>query len=61
VSADETLMMWKAYIPSKRARFRIKTFELCEAKSCYIWNSVIYIGQDTLLNKSLKMSHMDQK
>jgi hypothetical protein len=42
VSVDESLMMWKGhtswkvYIPSKRARFGIKSFELCEAKSGYV-------------------------
>jgi hypothetical protein len=39
VSVDESLMiwkgclLWKVYIPSKSARFSIKSFELCEAKS----------------------------
>jgi hypothetical protein len=42
VSVDESLMMWKGrlswkvYIPSKRARFGIKSSELCEAKSGYV-------------------------
>lgn len=31
---------WKQYIPTKRARFRIKLFQLCD--SGYIWNSIIY-------------------
>jgi hypothetical protein len=48
VSVDESLMMWmgrlswKVYIPSKRARFGIKSFELCEAKSGYVRNFIIY-------------------
>lgn len=60
VSADESLMMWKGclswnvYIPSKRARFDIKSFELCETKSGYVWNFIIYTGQDTVLDESLK-------
>jgi hypothetical protein len=39
VSVDEWLLMWKGslswkvYIPSKCAKFGIKSFELCEAKS----------------------------
>jgi hypothetical protein len=55
VSVDQSLMMWKAqlswkaYIPSKRARFRIKSFELCEAKSGYVWNFIIYVGRIPLL------------
>jgi hypothetical protein len=50
MSVDESLMMWKGhfswkvYIPSKCARFGIKSFELCEAKADYIWNIIIYIG-----------------
>jgi hypothetical protein len=47
-------LSWKLYIPSKRARFGIKSFQLCEAKSGYIWNFIIYIGQDTIFEKSLK-------
>jgi hypothetical protein len=34
----------KVYIPSKRARFGIKSFELCEAKSVYVRNYIIYTG-----------------
>jgi hypothetical protein len=50
VSVGESLMMWKgrlswkAHIPSKGASFGIKSFELCEAKSGYVWNLFIYIG-----------------
>jgi hypothetical protein len=46
-------MMWKVYIPSERDRFGIKSFELCEANSGYIWNFIIYIGQDTVFIESL--------
>jgi hypothetical protein len=66
--SDEWLMVWKGslswkvYIPSKSARFGIKTFELCEDKSGYIWNFVIYIGQDTVFENSIKeRSHRAQK
>jgi hypothetical protein len=31
------------YIPSKRVRSDIKSFELREAKSGYVWNFIIYI------------------
>jgi hypothetical protein len=60
MSVDESLMMWKGrlswkvYIPSERARFCIKSFELCEAKSSYVWNFNIYTGQDTVFDESLK-------
>jgi hypothetical protein len=57
VSVDESLMMWKGrlswkvYIPSKCARFGIKSFELCKAKSGCVWN-FIYNGQDTVFTES---------
>ena len=43
VSVDESLLLWKGrflfkqYIPSKRARFGIKFYELCESSSGYIY------------------------
>jgi hypothetical protein len=67
VSLDESLMMWqgrlswKVYIPSKQARFGIKSFDLCEAKSGYVWNCIIYTGQDTIFEKSLKISYVFRK
>jgi hypothetical protein len=60
VSVDESLMMWKrrlswkVYIPSKRAIFGVESFELCEAKSGYVWNVIIYVGQDTAFDDSLR-------
>jgi len=42
ISVDESLMLWKGqlgfrqYIPIKRARFGIKSYELCESGSGYI-------------------------
>jgi hypothetical protein len=50
----EGTLSWKVYIPSKRARFCIKSFEFCETKSGYVWNFIIYTGQDTVFGKSLK-------
>jgi hypothetical protein len=50
MSEDESLMMWtgclswKEYIPSRHARFGVKSFELSGAKSGYVWNFIIYIG-----------------
>ena len=57
VSIDESLIAhkgflgWKQYIPSKRARFGIKLFQLCESDSGYIWNSLIYTGKGTTFMK----------
>jgi hypothetical protein len=67
MSVGEFLMMWKGRlpwkvcIPSKHATFSIKSFELFEAKSDFIWNFIIYIGRDTTLYESLKMSYMAPK
>jgi hypothetical protein len=52
MSVDESLMMWKVYIPLKCARVGIKSFALCEAKSDYVWNFIIYTGQDTIFGVS---------
>ena len=56
VSVDESLMAYKGrlswiqYIASKRARFGIKFYMLCESSTGYIWNSVIYTGKGTKFN-----------
>ncbi|GBM15692.1 PiggyBac transposable element-derived protein 4 [Araneus ventricosus] len=52
VSVDESLLLYKGrlafkqYIPNKRSKFGIKFYQLCEARSGYIWNSLIYTGKD---------------
>ncbi|KAM5180744.1 piggyBac transposable element-derived protein 4-like [Mantella aurantiaca] len=56
ISIDESLMAYKGrlswiqYIASKRARFGIKSYMLCESSTGYIWNSVIYTGKGTKFN-----------
>ena len=53
VSIEESLLLWKGrlswkqYIPRKRSRFGLKSFVLAEAESSYIWNSILYSGNDT--------------
>lgn len=53
ISVDESLMgwkgrlSWKQYIPSKRKRFGIKFFILCESSTGYVYNFLIYTGTDT--------------
>ena len=53
VSIDESLLLWKGrlswkqYIPRKRSRFGLKSFVLAEAESGYMWNSILYSGNDT--------------
>jgi hypothetical protein len=39
-------------IPSKCARFGIKSFELCEAIFGSVWNVILYNGQDTVFTAS---------
>ena len=56
-SVDKALLLWKGrlswkeYIKTKQARFGMKTFVLAEASSGYIRNSIIYTGDDTLIDE----------
>nr|CAH7752478.1 unnamed protein product [Callosobruchus chinensis] len=53
ISIDESLLgwkgrlKWKQFIPSKRKRFGIKLFLLCESSTGYTYNFLIYTGADT--------------
>jgi len=40
-------LSWIQYIATKRSRFGIKFYTLCEAQTGYIWNSVLYTGKGT--------------
>ncbi|CAF1401911.1 unnamed protein product [Adineta ricciae] len=50
---DESLMLWrgrlmfKQYIPSKRHRFGVKLFILCDCKTRFILDFIIYTGSTT--------------
>lgn len=50
---DESLILWKGrlsfrqYIPSKRNRFGIKLFMLCDCKTRYLLDFFIYAGSQT--------------
>ncbi len=50
---DESLMKWKGrlafrqYIPTKRSRFRVKFFVLCDVLTGYVQDMVIYTGSTT--------------
>lgn len=60
IAIDESLMLWKGrlaikhYIPMKRVRFGLKSYELCESSSgyWYIWKSMIHTGRAMILNSS---------
>ena len=62
VTIDESLMLYKGrlgwiqYIPSKRARFGIKFYLLCESKSDYVYDMIIYTGKGKRMNK--KYEHL---
>jgi len=51
VDVDESLMPWKGwlvmkqYIQLKRTRFGLKSYELYESSSGYIWNLIIHTGR----------------
>ena len=53
ISIDEELSLYigrlsfKQYIASKRARFGLKVFSLCE-DSGYLWNSFVDLGKTTI-------------
>jgi len=53
VSIDESLMAYKGrlswiqYIATKRARFGVKFYSLCESQTGYIWNTIMYTGKGT--------------
>lgn len=48
VCIDESLMLWKGqlgckkYTSTKRLKFGIKSYELCESRSGYVWNFLMY-------------------
>lgn len=52
ISIDESLTLWKGvllfrqYIRTKAARFGIKTFELCDSVTGYLWSFIVYTGKD---------------
>jgi len=50
---DESLLLFKGrlsfkqYIPAKRSRFGIKTDVLCDCKTGYVLDSIIYTGSES--------------
>ncbi|GBN07442.1 PiggyBac transposable element-derived protein 4, partial [Araneus ventricosus] len=62
ISIDESLigykgrLGWKQYIPTKRSRFGVKLFQLCESESGYIRNSIIYTGKGTTFHEDYGVS-----
>ena len=64
VSIDKALLLWKGrlsciqFIRTKRARFSIKTFVLADTCMGYIWNSVIYMGNNKMINPDLNFTYI---
>lgn len=58
IAIDESLigwkgnLSWKQYIPSKRRRFGIKMFALCESATGYVYNFFLYTGATTIYGDS---------
>jgi hypothetical protein len=59
ISIDESLALWKGrlsfkqYIPLKASKFGIKTYELCDAPTGYLWSFLVYTSKDTKLDSPL--------
>ncbi|XP_017875115.1 piggyBac transposable element-derived protein 4-like [Ceratina calcarata] len=57
---DESLLLYKGrlsfkqYIPSKRSRFGIKSFILCDCRTGYIQDLIVYAGSSTMINSQNK-------
>ncbi|RVE54733.1 hypothetical protein evm_000500 [Chilo suppressalis] len=51
IAIDESLLLWKGRlsfaqkIATKRARVGIKTYELCESRTGYLWRMEVYTGK----------------
>ena len=56
---DESLMLWKGrlsfkqYIPTKRRRFGVKLFMLCDCNTKFVLNLVVYTGAETEIDNHL--------
>jgi len=54
IAIDESLTLWRGrlsfrqYIPLKSSKFGIKSYQLCESSSGYLWSFIIYTGKDTV-------------
>jgi hypothetical protein len=59
ISIDKSLMLWKGrlsfkqYMPLKASKFVIKTYELCDATTGYLWSFLVYTGKETKIDSPL--------
>lgn len=55
IAIDESLLLWKGrlsfaqLINTKAARVGIKSYELCESKSGYLWSMIMYAGKTQVM------------
>jgi hypothetical protein len=60
LAIDESLILWKGrlvfkqYIPSKRHRFGVKLFEICDSETGYILGFIVYTGASTAIERTEK-------
>jgi len=58
IAIDEELTLWRGrlsfrqFIPLNSSKFGIKSFEICESSSGYLWSFIIYTGKDTVFQKA---------
>lgn len=66
ICIDESLMMfrgrlsWIQFNPSKRARFGIKIYKVCDSKTGYCYNFKIYTGKDNTVRPNQNFSVSEQ-
>jgi hypothetical protein len=52
-------MLWKGrltfkqYLPLKASKFGIKTYELCDSTTEFLWSFLVYTGKDTKLDSPM--------
>jgi hypothetical protein len=60
LAIDESRILWKGrlvfkqYIPSKRHRFGVKLFEICDSETGYILGFIVYTGASTAIERTEK-------
>ncbi|KAG8237489.1 hypothetical protein J437_LFUL017034 [Ladona fulva] len=45
---------YEQFLPLKSAKLGIKTFELCESKSGYLWNFMVYTGSGSEITYNME-------
>jgi hypothetical protein len=64
IAVDESLTLWKGrlgiktYLPLKSAKFGIKSYEVCESSTGYLWQFIIYTGSTTEIETDLVTAEM---